>query len=149
MKRVASSEFPRPLSPREQEVTAWLITNGKASDDQKRRFLTQLERATVVRRCPCGCASIELAIDGRESSGTELVPFGDFVTTESQHGIFVFSKGDLLGGVEIYQLAAADLPTEFPAPVGFTPFPVQAECPSRVATAPVRNPHHMKRPNRR
>src|SRR3954467_1985632 len=50
MKRVASPEFPRPLSPREKEVIEWLISNGEASDEAKRRFLAQLEHATVVRR---------------------------------------------------------------------------------------------------
>jgi hypothetical protein len=122
MNRVGSPEFPRPLSPREKEVTAWLISNGGASEEEKKDYLSQLERAAVVRRCPCGCASIDFAIDGRESSESGMVPFGDFITPESKHGIFVFSKGDFLAGVEIYQMAADSLPSEFPLPVGFTPF---------------------------
>jgi hypothetical protein len=122
MKRVGSPEFPRPLSPREQEVAEWLIANGGSSEEEKKTYLSQLARATVVRRCPCGCASIDLAIDGRESSESGIVPFGDFVTPESQHGIFIFSRGDLLAGVEIYQLAAESLPAEFPPPIGLTAF---------------------------
>jgi hypothetical protein len=122
MKRVTSSEFPRPLSPLEKEVTEWLIANGSASEEKKLSFLAQLEHATVVRRCPCGCASIDFAVGGRESPETGIVPIGDFITPESKHGIFAFSKGDLLAGVEIYQLAGSDLPAELPLPSGFTPF---------------------------
>ena len=122
MKRVESSEFPRPPSPREKEVAGWLIANGGASEEEKKIYLSQLERATVVRRCPCGCASIDFAIDGRESSEAGIIPFGDFVTPESKHGFFVFARGDLLAGVEIYQLAADSLPPELPSPIGFTAF---------------------------
>jgi hypothetical protein len=122
MQRVSSPEFPRPLSPREKEVAEWLIANGGASNEEKTDYLAQLQRATVIRRCPCGCASIDLAIDGRESSEVGIVPLGDFITPESQHGVFVFSRGGLLAGVEIYQLAADSLPAEFPRPIAFTPF---------------------------
>jgi hypothetical protein len=122
MKRIASPEFPRRLSPRETEVAQWLIANGEASEEEKHVYLDQLERAMVVRRCPCGCASIDFAIDGHESAETGIVPFGDFVTPESRHGIFVFSRADLLAGIEIYMLAADSLPEELPPPIGFTPF---------------------------
>lgn len=122
MKRVASPEFPRPLSPREKEVAEWLITNGGASEEEKKDYLAQLQCSTVIRRCPCGCASVDFAIGGRESSEVGIVPFGDFITPESQHGIFVFSRGGLLAGIEIYQLAADSLPVELPRPIGFIPF---------------------------
>ena len=127
MKRVSSPGFPRPLSPREKEIAEWLIINGEASKEEKMEFLAQLQRATVIRRCPCGCASIDLAIDGREPSEVGMIPFGDFITPGSQYGIFVFSRGGILAGVEIYQLAADSLPAEFPRPVALTPYDIKRE----------------------
>ncbi len=68
-------------------------------------------------------AYIDLAIDGHESTEREMALISDFVTPNSQHGIFVFSRGGLLAGVEIYQLAAEQPAPAFTPPLGFTPFP--------------------------
>ena len=112
-------EFPRPLSSREIEVTRWLIRNGDATHDDKSKYLEQLERATVVRKCACGCASVDFAIDGRTSAVKELTMVGDFICAGGTHGIFAFSKGGLLAGIDIYTLSSDQPAAELPEPAGF------------------------------
>jgi hypothetical protein len=54
----------RPLTTAEALLIRWLLENGNPGAS---RFLPQLDLARVASRCYCGCASIDLAIDG---SGT-------------------------------------------------------------------------------
>ena len=46
--------FPRPLTEQERALTRWMIEHGTAGAE---RFLEQLDKATVVSGCDCGCAS--------------------------------------------------------------------------------------------
>lgn len=115
--------FPRPLTARERDVTRWLIAHGHASDTDKTRYLRQLELATVSGKCGCGCASVDFAIDGRESEEKEMFIIADFVTNRCEHGIFVFVRGGQLAGTEAYQLAGGEPLALLPEPVGFEPFP--------------------------
>jgi len=70
----------------------------------------------VIRKCPCGCASIDFAIDGREPEiSAGLVPFGDFLASDHSFGVFVFQLGGMLAGVEIYSFGDDDTPAEFPS----------------------------------
>ena len=108
---------PRALTPKEHSFTRRLIEHTNVSKEEKKKYLDQLETATVVRMCDCGCASIDLAIAGVASEpGAPLHPIGDFIAKDKQFGVFVFSKRDTLAGVEIYGLANLDLPSEFPDP---------------------------------
>jgi hypothetical protein len=106
MKSAAKSVLPRQLSQWEREITRWLISHGDAAEDAKTEYLRQLDCATVISECACGCASIDFAIDGRTSDVREMVPIADFVTSNNEHGMFVFVRGGLLTGVEVYQMAA-------------------------------------------
>lgn len=106
---------PRALTAKERSFTRWLIEHANVSEEEKKKYSDQLESATVVRMCDCGCASIDFAIAGVASEpGAPLHPFGDFVSEDKRFGVFVFSKHDTLAGVEIYALADFDLPSEFP-----------------------------------
>lgn len=106
----------RSLTPREREVGIWLISHGTASDEEKAKFLAQLSKASVIGKCECGCASIDLAIEGHPIPKGGLRILGDFVRGENQDGIFVFEKEGILAGIEIFQIAS-DVPcSELPAP---------------------------------
>ena len=64
MQIMTTSDIPddQPLSSAETALIRWLLNNGSP---QAKEYLPQLERAHVVSRCGCGCASIDLAIDGK------------------------------------------------------------------------------------
>jgi len=82
-----------------------------------RAFLPQLEKAQVIAdRCPCGCASIDLSIDGFPGSSGGLHILADFVfgSDEDLSGIFLFAKCGVLSGLEVYGLAG-DAPKTLPS----------------------------------
>ncbi len=118
MTHVTTRSFhPRALTAKERSFTHWLIDHASVGAEEKKRYFSQLEAATVIRMCDCGCASIDFAITGVASDpGVQLHPFGDFIAKDKRFGVFVFSKHNTLAGVEIYSLADLDLPAEFPEP---------------------------------
>jgi hypothetical protein len=77
MESTAAIPDDRPLTDAEASLVRWLLSHGipRAKD-----HLSQLDRARVVSRCYCGCASINFAIggvvpppaDGTTSSGKVL-----------------------------------------------------------------------------
>jgi len=106
---------PRALTEKERSFTRQLIERANLSEEEKKKYLAQLESATVIRMCECGCASIDFAIAGVTSEpGAPLDTFGDFVAKDQRFGVFVFSKRGTLAGVEMYSLADLDLPSGFP-----------------------------------
>lgn len=61
----------RPLSDEERALLEWLTANGAPSAT---RYAAQMPRASVVSRCGCGCPTLDLAVDGRKTSGaSELI----------------------------------------------------------------------------
>jgi hypothetical protein len=97
-------------------------------------FLPQLEKAQVTPfRCPCGCASINLAVDGLPDPSGELHPIADFLmgTEEDLSGVFVFEKSGVLAGLEVYGLTG-DAPKTLPSTDSLRPF--SAATPSGSAT---------------
>jgi hypothetical protein len=95
----------RPLTPEEESLVRWLLEHGapKAVD-----FMPQLRRTRVVSRCPCGCASIDFAVDGRQarpSAGMQVL--ADFLWQDAEgnrFGVFVFAKEDMLAGLELWSV---------------------------------------------
>jgi hypothetical protein len=93
--------------------------------DEAPAFLTQLERAHVTPyRCPCGCATIDLSIEGFPQPSGQLHILADFIfgADEELSGIFVFEKNGILSGLEVYGLAG-DAPKALPASDSLKPFP--------------------------
>jgi hypothetical protein len=115
-----SFDPPRPLTERERTVTRWMIEHGDAPKEEKEGFLAQLATATVVRRCACGCASVDFAIRGEEApKGVGLQMLGDFLCGDKKtglNGVFVFARSGVLAGVEIYQLSDEKIHSELPGP---------------------------------
>ena len=91
---------PRSLTERERTVTRWIIEHGDVPKDEREGFLAQLEAATVVTRCACGCASVDFAIHGEEApKGVGLQILGDFLCGDEKtgiNGVFVFAKSGVL-----------------------------------------------------
>src|ERR1019366_6398904 len=88
-----------------------------------RAFLPQLEKARVTPfRCPCGCASISLSIDGLPEPSGGMHVLADFVfgADEELSGIFTFDQGGVLAGVEVYGLTGA-APKTLPSPNSLRP----------------------------
>jgi hypothetical protein len=60
----------RPLTQAERELAQWMLEHGGPSSAA---FLPQVERAAVVSRCPCGCASIDFEVAGMLSRAAACV----------------------------------------------------------------------------
>jgi hypothetical protein len=81
-----------------------------------RSFLPQLEHTSVTDyRCPCGCATINLAVEGFSEQTGGLHILADFLFGEKTtlSGIFVYEKQGFLAGLEVYGLAG-DAPKALP-----------------------------------
>lgn len=105
---------PRPLTAEERALIEWMLRDSSGA-----RFVEQLAGAQVVSGCDCGCASINLEIDGYPPPTGGLRIIGDYVFGEgdSLQGAFVFEQGGVLSGLEVcgYGTDAAarlPLPTE-------------------------------------
>ena len=111
----------RPLTTNERSLVEWMLRHGKP---EAAPFLAQLESAQVTpERCPCGCASIYLVVEGHPSPSGGMRPVADFVfgNDADLSGIFVYEQGGVLAGVEVYGLAG-DAPSMLPRPESLRPF---------------------------
>lgn len=106
----------RDLTPEERSLGEWLLKNGEKGAD---KFLDQLERATVVSLCPCGCASIDFKVDGLPEPSGGLHTLGEFMfgdeSTQDLGGVFIFEQNGVLGGIEVFTYCEIT-PTSFPKP---------------------------------
>jgi hypothetical protein len=104
----------RPLTAQEQRLARWMLEHGEPG---AREFLPQLDRARVVSRCPCGCATLDLQVDGfvRPRGGVMRV-LGDFVFDDGDQvsGAFIYEIQGGLAGLEVYGLSG-DAPKVLPA----------------------------------
>jgi hypothetical protein len=110
----------RPLSDEERQLVRWMLEHGSREASQ---FLPQLELAEATPwRCPCGCASFNFAIDGRNAPpGVHIIADFVFGGEDDLCGIFVFEKDGILSGLEFYGLAV-DPPSSLPPPESLRPF---------------------------
>jgi hypothetical protein len=93
----------RPLTVAEAALVRWLLQHGIP---QAAGYLPQFDRARVVSRCYCGCASIDFAIDGVEPpAGDGIGILADYewrAAGGELFGVFVFERGGLLAGLEVW-----------------------------------------------
>lgn len=105
------------LTADERGLLRWILENG---DEHARQLVEQVDRAQVVSRCGCGCATIDLSVDGVEadrSHGMEQVgeeyfwkgPTGGVCAT------FVLGAGDQLATLELYSADGIDTPVSLPS----------------------------------
>ena len=106
----------RPLTDQEAELVRWLLENGKPDAAS---FLTQLPLARVVTQCDCGCASINFAIARvLPPVGAGMLILADYsweATDRLALGVFVFSCGGLLAGLEVWSAGEMYVPPSLPA----------------------------------
>ena len=111
------SILPRPLTIRERELTAWLLEHGQRSS---KKLIGQLANAFVSGECPCGCASFDLRVEGTADDGEPgLYVVADFLWNDAntnEMGIFVFTKGGNLAGVELSDYTGSGNDRELPHP---------------------------------
>jgi hypothetical protein len=95
----------RSLTDTERHLAQWMLEHGTRAAKQ---YLAQLDLAEVTPwKCPCGCASINFQMKGHTEPPPGVHILGDFLVGEGDHqsGIFIFSSGGLLRGIEVYGLA--------------------------------------------
>jgi hypothetical protein len=109
----------RPLSPAERELARWMLEHGSP---EAAEFLPQLDRAEVISRCHCGCASIDLQVAGLPVPSGGLRILGDYVFGDEAElaGAFIFEKAGVLAGIEVYAMAG-DTPKTLPSPDALRP----------------------------
>src|SRR5688572_14586152 len=105
----------RSLTTEERALIRWLIDHGTGDSAQ---LLSQVERATVTARCGCGCASIDLAVDGVEEEKKEPMELVADVAwkTKAQHlcGAYLFTRRDRLSGLDLWSIDGAEIPSALP-----------------------------------
>ena len=105
----------RSLTEEERAFVRWLIDHGTGDSAQ---LLSQLERASVTARCGCGCASIDLAVDGTEEGKNEPMELvADFAwKTKAQHfcGAYLFTRRHRLSGLDLWSIDGVEIPSTLP-----------------------------------
>lgn len=100
----------RPLTQRERDVLDTLLAADFPDADA---FRAQADDVEVVGVCGCGCPSI----DFHKEPGFGLhVRVNAAIAGESHDGLFLFTLGDHLGGIEYVGNSGEKDPTEFPDP---------------------------------
>lgn len=130
---MSSTEPNRPLSEPERMLALYMLEHGTA---EARDFVPQLELAEVTPwRCPCGCASINFQVRGRDPAPPGVHVLGDYVfgTEHELSGAFIYSCEGILSGLEVYGLAG-DAPSSLPQPLALRPF---ADAASGQAATPL------------
>ena len=110
----------RPLSVAERALARWMLEHGTPNAAP---FLAQLERTRVVSRCPCGCASIDFAVAGLPAPDGGLNILGDFLYGDDTTlaGAFIFERGGVLAGIEVWSPIGEDAPRHLPSPAELRP----------------------------
>lgn len=99
----------RPLTPREREVLDALLAVEFDGVDELR---AQAPAATVVGTCSCGCPSIDFF--KRQGAGMHIRV--NATVRGTNDGLFLYSVGERLGGIEYVGVSDAGDPGELPAP---------------------------------
>ena len=87
--------------------------------------LGALDRARVVGRCGCGCASVDFAVDGRRPPhGATYEVLADYQWRDAAGclgGVFAFARGGVLAGLEVWSVDGEADTTRLPAPDALEP----------------------------
>jgi hypothetical protein len=112
----------RPLSIAERSITKWMLEHG-GRDNSK--YLLQLDKATVIRTCDCGCASVDFQIQDlpmNASAGLDILSDYLYKVESEVFGIFVFAKDEVLAGLEVYSCSGESTPKTLPETSSLIPF---------------------------
>ncbi|EMI42301.1 hypothetical protein RRSWK_05144 [Rhodopirellula sp. SWK7] len=106
----------RALTDKERMTVLWLLQHGNAD---AATFIPDVDLATVVGVCPCGCDTIDFAISGIRPAGNGMNVLSDFYWIDDNgytNGIFVFSVSGQLAGLEVYSCDGECGTVRMPAP---------------------------------
>ncbi len=113
----------RPLTDDEGALLQWLLEHSTATTAEK----AQLPFVSVVGRCPCGCPSIHLAVNGKvPRPGSSSAIIADFCGTTPEGafvGVMVHIRDGLLSELEAYSLSETNT-FSFPRPEALEPIPL-------------------------
>lgn len=97
----AEDDRHRPLSSEQYGLLRFMLGNAAV---RAASFVSQLDRAPGTNwRCPCGCASFKVVVQGKPgpSGGMEVLADFNFGTPEQLCGIYVYARNGVLAGVEV------------------------------------------------
>jgi hypothetical protein len=118
----AASDKDRPLSEAERGLIRWLLEHGAAGAAD---FLGQLDRTSVAAQCPCGCPTVDLAVDGvRPPAGGDMEIQSDYQWQGpggAAFGVFVFARAGNLAGLEVWSIDGQETPSRLPDPTELQP----------------------------
>lgn len=105
----------RPLSEHERTLLRWMVEESSGIGSG---LSVQLERATVAARCGCGCASIDLSVDGVEEDKKEpmdlIADFAWKTKTGNLCGAYLFTRRGHLAGLDLWSIDGAETPSALP-----------------------------------
>jgi hypothetical protein len=110
----------RPLSGEERTLLEWLLAHGFPNVG---RYAAQLPRVTVVSRCTCGCPTIDLAVDGKQTFGaSELIADVEGRSPEGiLVGVILHGREGQLAELEVYPIDEIQGPFALPSPSTLVP----------------------------
>jgi len=112
---------PRPLSPHEVTVIRAAIARAPAGDVAP-GLLEALEDLRVVRRCDCGCDSVDfVAHDPARPSRPLADGFGE-TPAGGAVGIIIWGTNDAVTGIEVYDLGAGSEDIKLPVDTSIRPW---------------------------
>jgi hypothetical protein len=111
----------RDLTAQERDLIRWMLEHGKP---EAVPYLGQLGRARVYSKCRCGCASVDLSVDGKRPTDFRMCILGDFQWKDAQghlFGAFVFEQDGLLAGLDLWSQDGQATASTLPAAEELTP----------------------------
>jgi hypothetical protein len=138
----AVSAFPRPLTYREADTLAFMLSVEFPGGAALRR---QVKRAVVVEQCTCGCATIDLAIPDDAPVVVDAPPV-PLVQTHARDmdehpvGLLLFVRDGRLASLEIVWYDESQMTGEFPAPEFWAPPTASSGYPTGVDEGPDAQP---------
>jgi hypothetical protein len=101
---------PRPLRPEEIEFLRWILEHGSI---QAKSYMPQLEGIRAVRRCTCGCPTIQLKVAedsplGIDSGEAKICDLQGKTAKNQLVGIILFQLHGQLDDLEFYLIDDID-----------------------------------------
>jgi len=105
----------RLLTDSERTLLRWLLEHG---DSGAHDFIPQIDLVRVAGQCGCGCATVDLAVDGFKGRKKGMSAVADFfyrTPLGSLCGAIVFVSGKRLTCLEIWSVDGQEVPSVLPA----------------------------------
>jgi len=123
----AASFVERPLTEKERSIVVWLLQHG---NEEASKYLPEVEQATVVGRCPCGCKTIYFAISGHRPKNDGMNVLSNYYWGDDDghtNGIFVYSISGQPAGLQIYTFDGIYDKVQIPDPIRLIRMPSQQD----------------------